>query len=113
MSESTKVIAEDRFPVDVTVESAGQHYREARIIMTRPDDDVGTLKVYAAPDVVVLDTTFRLSESNIGSKQSDWGVTTDDGAVVIRSSVGCGCGNRLKWWSPPEFQPYKKGRPLR
>lgn len=109
----TPVIAEDRFPVDVTVEATGAFHREARVIMTRPADDVGTLKVWTAPGVVVLDTTFRLSESNIGPKQADWGVTSEDGAVIIRSSVGCGCGNRLKWWSPPEFQPYKKGRPLR
>lgn len=104
-------IAEDRFPVDVVTDDTT--LRTVRLIMTRPTDGVGLFKVWTAPDVLAIDTTFDLTASNIGPKQADWGVVTEAGPVVVKSSPGCGCGNRLKWWSPPEFQPYKKGRPLR
>ena len=103
----TPVIAVDRFPVDVITDQ--ETLRTCRLIMTKPQDG-GAFKVWTAPGVLAIDTTFDLAESDIRSKQVDWGVATGTGPVVVKSSPGCGCGNPLKWWSPPEFQPYRMGR---
>lgn len=105
----TPVVAVDRFPVDV-IAPGGMTYRTCRLIMTQPVDGVGRLKVWSAPGVLVVDTDFLLEASNIGPKQADWHVATGAESVVVRSSPGCGCGNPLKWWSPPEFQPYRMGQ---
>lgn len=105
---SVPIVAVDRFPVDVIAD--GTTLRQVKLIMTQPQDGVGRLKVWSAPDVLALDTDFDLAASDIRSKQVDWSVSTDDGVVVVKSSPGCGCGNRLKYWQPPEFNPLKMGR---
>lgn len=103
---SAPVVVFDRFPVIVHTPD-GVVYREVKVIMTKPQDGVGTLKVWSAPDVVVLDTTYVLDESDIRSKQVDWTITTSEGVVVIQPQHGCGCGNRLKMYTPPEFTSYR------
>lgn len=101
------VIAVDRFPVDV-IKSDGTMLHQVRLVLTQPQNGVGELKVWTAPDVLALDTSFTLADSNIGSRQMDWGIQTPQGVVAIRSSGGCGCGNRLKYWQP--YTPMRMGR---
>jgi hypothetical protein len=102
-------VAVDRFPVIVHLPD-GTVTREAKVIMTKPQDGVGTLIAWSAPDREVLRTTFTLDDSDIRSKQVDWTLSTDLGVVVVQPSPGCGCGNRLKHFTPPELQPYRMGK---
>lgn len=107
----TDVVAVDRFPVDLLDgQTQLMLHHLVKLVMTRPVDGIGRLKVWASPELVVLDTTFGLAESDIRSKQVDWSVQTPNGIVIVRSAPGCGCGNRLKHFTPPEFTPYKMGR---
>jgi hypothetical protein len=103
------VVAVDRFPVILHAPD-GTVTREVRVVMTKPQDGVGELIAWSAPDREVLRTSFKLDDSDIRSKQVDWTLATDAGVVIIQPQHGCGCGNRLKYWTPPEFQPYKMGR---
>lgn len=106
-----QIVAVDRFPVDlIDGQTSLMLHHQVKLIMTQPVNGVGRLKAWSAPDVEVLDTEFDLAESDIRSKQVDWGVATSNGPVVVKSSPGCGCGNRLKYWTPPEFQPLRMGR---
>jgi hypothetical protein len=107
---SAPVVAVDRFPVIVHT-PGGAVYRDAKVIMTRPVDGVGSLKAWAAADhPPVVDTTFDLDNSDVRSRQVDWSLDTPDGVVVVQPSPGCGCGNRLKYWTPPEFTPMRMGK---
>jgi hypothetical protein len=105
---SAAIVAVDRFPVDVVTDDG--LLRQVKLILTQPQGGVGRLKVWSAPDVLALDTDFDLEASDIRSKQVDWSIQTEAGVVTVRSSRGCGCGNRLKYWQPPEFSPLKMGR---
>lgn len=105
-STEAPIVAVDRFPVDVVAGEAT--WREVRLVLTTPVDGVGRLIVWTAPDVAVLDTTFTLDGSDIRTKQVDWTIATDLGPIVVRPRHGCGCGNRLKYWTP--FTPMRMGR---
>ena len=106
-STESPVVAIDRFPVDVTPDSANTLHT-VRMILTVPTDGVGQLMVWTAPEQRVIDTNFYLDQSDIRSKQVDWTISTDAGPVVVRSAPGCGCGNRLKYWQP--FTMMRMGR---
>lgn len=106
-STEAPVVSVDRFPVQVVFDD--RHLFEARVILTQPDTEgVGTLYVWTAPDRLVLQTSYQLHESDIRSKGVDWSITTDVGVVVVKPSPGCGCGNRLKYFTP--FTPMRMGR---
>lgn len=107
---STIVVA-DRFPVMVIDAGGEVVHTAAKMVMTRPDaDGVGRLLIYSAPDNPLYDVQFYRSSSDIGSQAKDWTLDTSVGRVVVRSAGGCGCGNRLKGWTPQELQPYRLGR---
>lgn len=111
------LIAADRFPVSLLYYSDGgtvPGHPKARVILTQPVDDVGRMVAWTSPEDVVCDTAYTYSTSQFGSRSSDWFVETADfGQIVIRTLGGCGCGDRLKHWTPEEFQPYRLGRRLR
>lgn len=112
----TPLIAADRFPVSLLVYDNGAAvpwYPKVRVIMTQPVDDVGRIIAWEAPGVIVFDTEFVYSNSRFGSNSDDWFVDTRQEQVVIRPLGGCGCGDRLKHWTPEEFQPYRMGKRLR
>ena len=105
----TTVVAVDRFPVNVS--TSDKTLREVKVIMTEPVDGVGRLVVYSAPDVKAIDTDYFPAESDIRStNQADWTIQTAEGVVVVASMHGCGCGNRLKMYNPPEFATHKLRR---
>lgn len=104
-TSSTAALAYDRFPVNVMTSDLS--LREAKLIMTWPVDGVGRLVVWSAPDVVALDTSYLVGESDIKSKQVDWTIQTTDGVVVVQPGHGCACGNRLKLFRPAEFASHK------
>lgn len=108
------VIAADRFPVSVLREDGSAMFSKVRVIMTQPDErGIGRITAWTSPEDVVIDTNYDRTASQFGPKSQDWYVATDLGEVIIRSLGGCGCGDRLKHWTPPQFQPYRIGRRLR
>lgn len=115
----TPTIAADRFPVSILMADSSKAYSvihpKARAILTYGDDGQlgGRFTVWTAPEAVVLDANWSRSGSIFGPKSMDWFVETDLGQYVIRPLGGCGCGDRLKHWTPEQFQPYRLGRPLR
>lgn len=104
-------IAADRFPVSMLSAQGSVMHPKGRVILTQPDD--GRITMWIAPGEVVFDTNYQVEGSVFGSRSQDWFVETDLGQIVIRALGGCGCGDRLKHWTPEQFQPYRIGRPLR
>lgn len=114
----TPTIAADRFPVSILMADNDGAYSVAfpkvRAILTHNADNTGgRLTMWTAPEVVVFDAEWLREGSQFGPKSQDWFVETRMEQVVIRPLGGCGCGDRLKHWTPERFQPYRLGRPLR
>lgn len=109
----TPLIAADRFPVALLTDEGSVTHSKARVILTQAENGVGRLTAWTSPEVIVYDTNYHYAESQFGPKAQDWFVATDLGVIVIRPLGGCGCGDRLKHWTPEQFQPYRLGRRLR
>lgn len=109
----TPLIAADRFPVALLTGEGSVTHHKARVILTQAIDGTGRLTAWTSPEAVVIDTNYHFADSVFGPKSQDWFVETDLGQIVIRPLGGCGCGDRLKHWTPEQFQPYRLGRRLR
>ncbi len=117
----TPLIAADRFPVSLLFCAGNGEatllHPKVRVILTY-DDGIGSttggrMTAWSAPGEIVLDSNWTREGSQFGAKSQDWIVETELGQIAIRPLGGCGCGDRLKHWTPEQFQPYRLGRPLR
>lgn len=103
------VCAFNRFPTTVTGPDGGV-VREARTVITCPDGDrPPRLLVWASPGVPLVDAELDLGASVIGRPRQTWQVVTSAGTYRVEHSSRCGCGNRLKRWTPPQLEPLRMG----
>lgn len=104
------IVVVDRFPVQL-IDSERLVHASAKLFLTRPDETgVGGLLAYEAPDVALCDTTWSRPDSTIGPNGTDWLLETGVGRLIVRSAPGCGCGSRLRGYTPQVLQPYRLGR---
>lgn len=107
---TSTIIVVDRFPVQL-IDSEALVCAEAKLFLTRPDENgVGGLLAYSAPDVALYDTTWSRPDSTVGPNSVDWLLESGEGRLIVRSAPGCGCGSRLKGWTPQVLQPFRLGR---
>jgi hypothetical protein len=105
------VVVADRFPVKLLDGDGVVTHEKAKLVLTQPDEHgVGRLLAWTSPEVMVYDVAFRRPSSLIGARSVDWVLDTDLGHVGVRTASGCGCGDRLKGFHPPELLPYQMGR---
>lgn len=105
------VIVADRFPVKLLGPDGAVTHAKAKVVLTKPDEQgTGRLLAWTSPDHPVYDVPFERDASTIGNKGTDWWFDTSIGRIGVRSAGGCGCGDRLKGWHPPELTPYQLGR---
>lgn len=103
------VTAFNRFPTIVTGPN-GATVREARTVITCPDgDQPARLMVWAHPGEPLVDAVINLDASVIGRPRQTWQVVTAAGTYTIDRNSRCGCGNRLKRWTPPQLEPLRMG----
>lgn len=103
------IVAHYRFPTVVTG-PGGATVREARTVIVCPDGDrPARLMVWAAPGEPTVDAELDLDQSTIGRPRDTWLLVTAAGTYGVAPGRGCGCGNRLKRWTPPVLEPLRMG----
>lgn len=104
------VVAHYRFPTVVTSPDGGT-VREARTVITIPQgDQPARLLVWAAPGDPLVDAALDVGASTIAGPRTSWVLVTDGGSYGVAPGRSCGCGNRLKHWTPPQLAPLRMGR---
>ena len=95
----------DLFPCNVTLTDETKPYTDrARVIITNADFYVfvdGTPEIACDYSGAVFDAT--------GDAREGFRVTLEDESVfTLRRSGNCGCGSRLRGWSPFPGTPYRR-----
>lgn len=108
-SGESPTIGADRHPVTVTRVDGSETYPNSRLILTLPrDNQPGRMLVWAMPQAPAVDVGWTREGSELGGRNGQWVLATDNGQWTVTAERGCGCSSPLKTMPLP-WGSYRMG----